>query len=234
MHRVSAICLLTACAAFALCAFSTDDVCAQTNSLFGSRGSLSQPGSGTTGGLTAGNRTLTGTGLGQSTTGGTSGLRSSTTSTGQGFTGRGDNAGQFVGNRLANQGSTQQTNTRQLGNQRSQLNRSRTTGASNRLGNQTDQNRRVIRPRQQIAFAFPKLGVTAIDNSLQTRVKKLTSQGLAIRGVTWAIDEEGLVILRGEVDSERTRKLAALLVRLEPGVRTVQNELTLKAGSSTK
>ena len=38
---------------------------------------------------------------------------------------------------------------------------------------------------------------------------------------------DGQVTLRGKVPSESTRKLVAILVRLEPGVRKVQNELVV-------
>jgi hypothetical protein len=92
----------------------------------------------------------------------------------------------------------------------------------------------VIRPRQRIAFTFPKLKTAAIQVTLKERIDKLSNQGFSVGGVKWTLDEEGLVILRGEVDSERTRKLTALMVRLEPGVRTVQNELTVENGAKTE
>jgi osmotically-inducible protein OsmY len=40
--------------------------------------------------------------------------------------------------------------------------------------------------------------------------------------------EEGTVVLRGIVPSERERRLAEGVVRLTPGVRTVRNEILVK------
>ena len=41
------------------------------------------------------------------------------------------------------------------------------------------------------------------------------------------LDAEGVVVLRGEVSTPSQKQLAANMVRLEPGVRKVRNELTV-------
>jgi hypothetical protein len=61
---------------------------------------------------------------------------------------------------------------------------------------------------------------------LQTRFEGLTSNP-ALRGVAFDMNSEGIVTLRGEVATVSARQLAANLVRLEPGVRKVVNELTV-------
>lgn len=43
---------------------------------------------------------------------------------------------------------------------------------------------------------------------------------------------DGVVTLRGEVDSEDHKRLAGLMVQFEPGVRKVQNELVVKQPQS--
>ena len=45
------------------------------------------------------------------------------------------------------------------------------------------------------------------------------------------VGDNGVVTLRGNVPSEEAKRLAAALVRLEPGVRTVNNE-TVVAGAA--
>ena len=159
MHRVSDISRLALIAVFTSCPLWTDEVCAQSTSLFGNRGPLAQSGTGS--GIGAnGQSALTGSGLGQSAAGRTTQPGALSANAGQGFIGRGSSAGRFVGNRLAGQQNSQQANTAQfgrLGGRRSQGNPFGKTSNSNRLGNRTGRARRVIRPRQRIAFSFPKL-----------------------------------------------------------------------------
>ena len=54
--------------------------------------------------------------------------------------------------------------------------------------------------------------------------RALAEEGLS--GVSVAVND-GKVTLRGQVNSEESRKLAGMLVALEPGVRSVQNDLTV-------
>jgi osmotically-inducible protein OsmY len=39
------------------------------------------------------------------------------------------------------------------------------------------------------------------------------------------LDEQGAATLTGQVNSAETMRLAAIMVRLEPGVRSIKNEL---------
>jgi hypothetical protein len=83
-----------------------------------------------------------------------------------------------------------------------------------------------IRAQQRIAFDYPKLATPAMQAQMETRFNKLTIKYPAMRAVAFATDDAGVVTLRGEVKSASAARLAENLVRLEPGVKSVQNELT--------
>ena len=162
-----------------------------------------------------------------------SGLTGQATGTSD-FVGRGDNAGRLVGNQRAGQLSTQGTGTDFGGFG----NRGRGQNASNRFGNQqrsgTRQTTRVIRPRQKIAFSYPQRPAADIDRSLETRMTRLM-QGTTRSGtVSVAVDAQGVATLSGTVDSPEAKRLAAIMVRLEPGVREVDNQLEVAEPAETQ
>ena len=73
-----------------------------------------------------------------------------------------------------------------------------------------------------------------VGNSLKVRFQNLTLRRPQFQGVSLNLGENGAVSLSGRVESDSTKRLLALLVRMEPGVRSVSNELTVSAvGSST-
>ena len=127
-------------------------------------------------------------------------------------------------------GQNGQMNNRQ--GQQNRTNANRRTGGQNR--NQTNQagagagnqQQRSIRPQMVVAFDHPRPDAETTQAALTTRFNKLAST-TQFKGIN--IETNGnQVILRGEVDSERTIRLAAILARMEPGVSKVQNELTVK------
>ena len=80
-------------------------------------------------------------------------------------------------------------------------------------------------PRMQVGFDFTPRPAGIVSSQLTRRVgSKLSSNG-SNRIEVWV--EDGVAILRGEVVSERDRKLAGILVGFEPGVARVQNEIQL-------
>ena len=80
-------------------------------------------------------------------------------------------------------------------------------------------------PRLQVGFDFTPRPADIVSSQLTRRVgSKLSSNG-SNRIEVWV--EDGVAILRGEVVSERDRKLAGILVGFEPGVARVQNEIQL-------
>lgn len=91
---------------------------------------------------------------------------------------------------------------------------------------QDQDSRRSIRPQQKVAFEIPERSSTEIREILDSRFERVTRQP-ALRGVTVELDNEGVVVLRGEVLTSSQMRLAANMVRLEPGVKQIRNELTL-------
>jgi hypothetical protein len=88
---------------------------------------------------------------------------------------------------------------------------------------------RIIRPQHRVAFTYIPVTTDAIESRLHTQIQESTaSGGAALSGVTVNLDAEGKAILRGTVDSAETRDVVDALIRLEPGVRSVVNELTVR------
>jgi osmotically-inducible protein OsmY len=85
-----------------------------------------------------------------------------------------------------------------------------------------------IRPTQRIAFTYPQRSGSTIESTLETRFGRVSSRQSGLDGVSVSSEAEGVVVLTGEVDSEENKRLAAVLARLEPGVRSVRNELTVR------
>ncbi len=131
--------------------------------------------------------------------------------------------GGFIG---ANQRTGQQQNNRQQ-----QSNRQNNFG-QNDFNNQNSQGqnqdpKRAIRPQFKVAFdEMPRPTTTEIRSTLQPRFDSL-SQTPSLRGVAYELDADGVVVLRGTVDTPSQKRLAENVVKLEPGVKKVRNELTL-------
>lgn len=101
-------------------------------------------------------------------------------------------------------------------------------GGQNQNQNQNQNNQqqqRSIRPQLVVAFTPPIPTAEVMSSKLSTRLKKMTKMGY--EGVTVEIDGRH-AILRGEVDSAEAKRMAKMLVKLEPGVKTVQNDITVK------
>ena len=135
---------------------------------------------------------------------------------------------QFIGgNPRTNQQNNRQQNN-QLGNrsQQGRMNLDDFNGLNNQQGQSGTNQRRAVRPQQKVAFEIPQRTDTEIRSTLQTRFDTL-AQNPTLRGVSFAMDDDGVVTLRGSVESSSAKLLAANVVRLEPGVREVVNELTV-------
>jgi hypothetical protein len=83
----------------------------------------------------------------------------------------------------------------------------------------------MIRPRLKTGFSYPAANVAEVVTSTKIRFDKLTTRHPQLSQVELAQGENGTVILTGQVDSEAVAKLAERLIRLEPGVRKIQNDL---------
>jgi hypothetical protein len=126
-----------------------------------------------------------------------------------------------------NQGRNQQGRNQQA-NRGAQQRNFQNQGAR---GNQQQTQR--IRPQLKVNFDYALPSAPATELAITNRFEKLTArfeklkQKSSFEGVQFDLDN-GKVTLRGQVDTEDTRKLAAMLVQIEPGVRTVQNDLTVR------
>jgi len=128
----------------------------------------------------------------------------------------GQNTG--MNNRMNRQGQNANQGIRRPGQTGNQTNQSGAGGANQQ---------RTIRPHLVVAFNPPRATVDKATTTLSTRFDKISNRA-GLEGVTIASDD-GRVVLRGEVDSAATSRLAAMLARMEPGVRSVRNELTVKS-----
>lgn len=153
---------------------------------------------------------------------------------GQGaFVGRSDTAGTFVGNRLAGQQGIQATDVRGGGGfGGGQFGGGQVSGrgqggfGQNGFGNASQ---RVVRHSLRIAFDHPAPESSAIETRLDAQFEKFRTSRPELQGVEIQIGGSQEVVLRGSVQNENDKKLAATLARLEPGVRTVRNELTVES-----
>lgn len=144
---------------------------------------------------------------------------------GTGFVGRGDAAQNFVGGTIQpGQGAAQ--NFGPANSQFAAINRQGQVARGTQQAGPSRSER--IRPRHRIAFSYTPRQTESIAATLQSRLTNLSSP---IAGVQVTLDNEGTAILSGTTDSTYDARLAAALARLEPGVRTVRNELTVAEGN---
>jgi hypothetical protein len=160
-------------------------------------------------------------GLGQDTFGQASGLGQAMQP--GGMVGR-SNMGNFVGSGTA----AQQQAFQQFGNF-GQFNRGNTRTPNQGGGrNQMDQ-QRTVRPRQRVAFGYDPPTVAAVNAVVQTRIERLSTRRPELADVSLVLDGSGVARLRGAVPDAESARLAVAIVRLEPGVLTVENELVVQA-----
>lgn len=134
------------------------------------------------------------------------------------FIGRSDNSGRFVGNARA---GTQNRN-----NMASQFSQLQNLNSNNQNGNSnTTVPPQVIRPQIQLGFQAPTLAAPVLETTLTTRLASLPALESRADGVHMSADETGAVTLTGKVASDDDRRLLEALIRLEPGVRGVRNDL---------
>lgn len=224
-------------AALVLYALSASNAAAQSTGLFGSSGAISNssafaPGSGLGSGMGQSSAFGSG-GLGTSGTTGMSGTTGQAGAQTQGVTGQRrttfvgqGNTGRFVGSAQA---SPQQGAGRFQQNRGAGGNFGQDGGLQNANGqsNSGTAAQRIIRPQQRVAFTYKQPTAERTATALNTRFKKLSDR-VDVQGVT--VETAGsTVTLRGTVASEDTRRLAAMMAGLEPGVRTVNNQITVNA-----
>jgi len=135
----------------------------------------------------------------------------------------GSNSSQaFVGG--VRQSNNQQATNRQFGAFQN------TQPTSNNQSSQTG-TPRSIRTTMKISFAAPsgtfaqQAGVLADSNSVQ--LTQFTAKRPELSGINVELTADGVAVLTGSSSSTETSRLAANLVRLQPGVRKVNNQIAV-------
>ena len=158
--------------------------------------------------------------------------------TGTGVGQLGSGSGRFLGNQLANQPLAGQNN---VANQSfNRLLQVQTLQQSNRLSSQFNGGRSsgstMFRPSLRLGFAVRTRSTTDVGNSINRRFEKLASRFArlaetrpAFSSVKFAVGNNGTVVLSGQVESDSAKRLATNLLRMEPGVRSVKNNLVVAA-----
>ncbi len=145
-----------------------------------------------------------------------------------GFVGGSDTTGRFVGSANAGTQSIQSTSMGGRGQTGQFGGRTTSTNQQSNFNQQYgSQSRRTIRPQQKIAFNYPQRAVTVVQTRLSTHFQKLPTNRPQLQGVQIQMGANREVTLSGRVGSLDDKKLAAIMARMEPGVRTVKNELTV-------
>ncbi|WP_417381044.1 hypothetical protein [Gimesia sp.] len=197
---------------------------AQVQTLSSSSNSQTGGSTGTTiGNLNSGNQAGGNTQSGLSTMGNFQNLNPQS-----GFIGRTDDAqGNFIGRTNA-QGATG-ANTGQNRN----FNRASTGGLRNgqNLNNtgQTGPKVPEFRPQLRVAFTAAPLPLSNVQSSMGESFMRIKERHERLRDVEFQLNADHSVTLRGEVESAGAKKLVEFMAMLEPGVRTVKNELTIAA-----
>lgn len=210
---------------------------AQTSSLFsGSQGRSSGTAAGSSlGGVTGG---LGGTGR---TGGGATGGRAATTQLNTqagtsasvdttfsgGFVGRSDNLGRFVGRQEA--GTQRASGSTNFGAFQfgafSNAFRSQFQPGAGTPGSSDPRTR--IRVQQRLAFEVPARPQSSVTAGLRQRLSLIVARRPQLAGVQFELRPDGRVRLTGRAPDEHQKRLAELLVRMEPGVSGVINEITI-------
>ena len=135
----------------------------------------------------------------------------------------GSNSSQaFVGG--ARQATNQQATNRQFGAFQNTQNTSNTQSSQSGTP-------RSIRTTMRIAFAAPsgtfaqQTGALAYSNSVQ--LTQFSSNRPELSGINVELTADGVAVLTGTSPSTDTSRLAANLVRLQPGVRKVNNQIAV-------
>ena len=135
-----------------------------------------------------------------------------------GFIGRSDNTGRLIGSQNAGQQSTGvQQNFGALGNR---------GGGANSGGTVVQ---RPIRPQHRVSFKFPSRPAAEVQAAVSRQLASGPVSGF--ESVNLQINGDGIATLQGTVADEDQRKLVEAFVRLEPGVRSIVNDLSVASAA---
>ena len=165
----------------------------------------------------------------------------STTDAGAGVGALGANQGRFATNQFQNAPTATGTGANSVQGGRTTTNQFRGNQNTQRGNNQNRfggnaRSRQTIRPALRLGFVPPPRPSADVTrsverrfNTLSVRTAKLADTVPAFRGVSIQVGDAGKVTLTGEVASTEAARLAANILRMEAGVRSVQNDLTVAA-----
>ena len=129
----------------------------------------------------------------------------------------------FVGG--ASQAGNQQNNNRQfqaIQNNQSQQSTSQQSGTV-----------REIRTALRVGFAFPTASQSQLTGRLANAniasLSRFSSSRPELAGIEVALNSSGTAVLTGSAPTVETRRLAANLMRLQPGIRKVDNQIVVQA-----
>lgn len=232
--------LLAAAAGLCVCTASAS---AQSQSLFGNSGPVGQSGASRTSSgtlSTTGRSTATQGVGGQGGTGSATGIggQSNTSGSATGGGAQLNELGTLSGNAVGNStGFVGQTNQGFAGNRLAGQTATVAPGPTFTLpsggsfdpssfqNNSGQSSTRQIRPRYRVSFDAGTFAPAEVTSRIETQIARLSARTPALAGVTIAIDDKGIAELRGTAPDRDTSRLIENIVRLEPGVRGVDNQL---------
>lgn len=149
----------------------------------------------------------------------------------------GNNTQGTMQNQLGGQGAGRNSlgGNNQFGNLFQQQFRAQTAfGANPLFGNQQQRTGSGGQPALRLGFAVPMRPIENIEQGLESRLQAAATRApaametkLDIEGVRINVGEAGVVRLTGEVANDAARRRAANVIRLEPGVKKIINEITV-------
>ena len=98
-------------------------------------------------------------------------------------------------------------------------------GGMGGMGGNNNDPRSQLRIPMRIGFIRPAIDYVQVSAAIQTRLTKIPT--LAAANNVNVVLSDGIATLTGSVGSQRDRSIIERLMMLEPGVRTVQNELSV-------
>lgn len=141
----------------------------------------------------------------------------------QGFIGS-NNSGGFTGTNQAGQ---------QAAPNSPQFNQGRGGGGGNFNGGTVgQQTRKIVRPRARIAFKYSKPQIQQIRTRVTTQIGRVFTRKAELQNLTMRMSDAGVAVVSGTVESEDDARLALALLRLEPGVKSVENKMTVAESKS--
>ncbi|MFG0333982.1 MAG: BON domain-containing protein [Maioricimonas sp. JB049] len=141
---------------------------------------------------------------------------------GQGpFIGGSDNAGRFVGNERVGQQTLQ-------GSRPQFVRGGGGAGGFNATNRQTTPaDQPAIRPQLRIDFNFQPRAQASVSSSLSRVLERYPAENVVGGPLDIIVGPDGTVVVSGMVRSEKAAALALAMVRLEPGVRNVVDQLVI-------